>query len=307
MSIAAVGNLNLDIYIRASELPKRDEAVEVSDFYMGGGGSAANFSVAIRRLGLSSRFIGSVGRDLVGDLLLEELAKEGVDVNYVKRVEGVGTGVVVVIVGANGEKRMLAYRGANLALSPHDMNEESLRGACHLHIASGRLELIRRGVGLAERLGITVSVDGGSSLARKGLEVLSSSLRGVHVVFLNLAEARMLTGVEDPALAGRKLIDKLDANEVVITLGDRGALAFSKGEIHYADAFKVTPIDTTGAGDSFAAAYVSSMIKGLPLPSRLVFANAVASLKVVRKGARGSPRLDEVLEFLKSMGQDLAI
>ncbi len=304
--VASIGNLNYDIYIKTPELPGLDQSVEAVDIYTGGGGSAANFAVAITRMGHRARFLGSVGDDVMGDIILKELAGEGVDVSFVKRIKGVRSGVVVVIVQPDGGKRMIAYRGANMGLSPDDINELSLGGVDHVHVASGRVELILKAKEVAKKLGKTISVDGGTALARKGLEVVSKALSGVDVIFMNQAEAKLLASSADHRAAVDVIARNISAKEVVVTLGDKGAMAVSDGEFIYVDAFRLQPVDTTGAGDTFAAAYVAARLAGFSLYERLLFANAAASIKVTRPGARSSPRFAEVAEFLRSLGYRIA-
>jgi Sugar kinases, ribokinase family len=196
--VASIGNLNFDLYLRVSELPGPDENVEALDLYTGGGGSAANFAVAIARMGLGARFIGAVGEDPLGELSLRELKAEGVDTSFVKRIAGVRSGVVVVLVHPDGVKRMLSYRGANLGLTPADLTPEKFQGVKHIHLATGRTELIVRAKEVAREVGATVSVDGGTALARKGLEIVKAVVDGVDVVFMNHVEAKLLAGSHGP-------------------------------------------------------------------------------------------------------------
>lgn len=136
---------------------------------------------------------------------------------------------------------------------------------------------------------------------------MSSLLKGIDVMFMNSVEASILSGVEDPPIkAGFAIYGKVEPpRELVITLGPKGALCISGDESKVVEAFRVTPIDTTGgAGDVFAASYVSArLMGGLGIVERLIFANAAASISVTRRGgARSGPKLDEVLEFLSSIG-----
>ncbi|MEM3326026.1 MAG: carbohydrate kinase family protein [Thermoproteus sp.] len=305
--VASIGNLNYDIYIKTPELPGLDQSVEAVDIYTGGGGSATNFAVAITRMGHRARFIGSVGDDVLGDMILKDLAGEGVDVGFVKRIKGVRSGVVVVLVQPDGAKRMIAYRGANMGLSPDDINEAALGGVDHVHVASGRVELILKAKEVAKRLGRSVSIDGGTALARKGLEVASKALSGVDVVFMNQAEAKLLASSTDHRAALDVIAKNISAREIIVTLGDKGAMAISDGEFIYVDAFRLQPVDTTGAGDTFAAAYIAARLAGFSLYERLLFANAAASIKVTRPGARSSPKFEEVAEFLKSLGYNVPV
>ncbi len=302
MVVASIGNLNFDLYLRISELPGPDENVEALDLYTGGGGSAANFAVAVARMGLGARFIGAVGDDPLGEISLRELRSEGVDVTFVKRVRGMRSGVVVVLVHPDGVKRMLSHRGANLGLTPADLTVDKFSGVRHIHLATGRTELILRAKEVAREIGATVSVDGGTALARKGLEIVKAAVEGVDVVFMNHVEAKLLANTGDHKSAIERLAGELRVGELVITLGPIGAVAFKEGKLLQVDAFKVNAVDTTGAGDSFAAAYIAMYLEGRELYEKLLFANAAAAIKVTRPGARSSPRRDEVVSFLESFG-----
>ncbi|WP_054842893.1 carbohydrate kinase family protein [Vulcanisaeta distributa] len=299
-----MGNLNLDIYVKTDAIPRPDESVDAYETYMGGGGSAANFSVAVARLGLGSRFLGSVGNDQFGDMLIKELESEGVDTRFIKRISHEKTGTVIVIVGLDGSKRMIRYSGgANLGLTPNDITDEVMNGVSHVHVALGRTEIIEMAKRIAKSMGLTVSVDGGTPLARKGLDVIRDVMNNVDIWFMNSFEARELGHSENVVRAAENIASRVRVRELIVTLGPpRGALLLRDGEVKYSDAFKVPPVDTTGAGDTFAAAYVVASVLDLDPIDKLIFANATASLKVTRKGARSSPRLNEVVDFLESLG-----
>ncbi|ABW00997.1 carbohydrate kinase family protein [Caldivirga maquilingensis] len=301
-TIASVGNLNLDVYFRIQSLPENDGAVEAYEAYIGGGGSAANFAIQASKLGAYVRFIGAVGSDTISDALLEDLKEAGVDVKWVKRINVERSGLVVVLIGPENGKRMIEYRGANLGLTPSDVNSESLNGVNHLHVALSRLNIIEAGVKRAKELGLTVSVDGGAGLSSYDLNILKPLMDGVNTWFMNSLEARKLTGIDDPISAGLRILESINVEELIITLGPGGAVSFTKDGAKLVEAFKVAPIDTTGAGDVFAASYVFAKLIGLDRVSRLIFANAAASIKVTRRGARAGPSFSEVLEFLRTVG-----
>ncbi|WP_446753090.1 carbohydrate kinase family protein [Vulcanisaeta sp. JCM 16161] len=297
-----MGNLNLDIYVKTDAIPRPDESIDAYETYMGGGGSAANFSVAVARLGLGSRFLGSVGNDQFGNMLIKELESEGVDTRFIKRISHEKTGTVIVIVGLDGSKRMIRYSGANLGLTPSDITNDVMNGVAHVHVALGRIEIIETAKRIAKSMGLTVSVDGGTPLAKKGLDVIKDVMNNVDIWFMNSFEARELGHSENVVRAAENIASRVRVRELIVTLGPRGALLFRDGEVKYSDAFKVPPVDTTGAGDTFAAAYVVASVLDLDPIDKLIFANAAASLKVTRRGARSSPKLSEVIDFLESLG-----
>ncbi|GAB6946669.1 carbohydrate kinase family protein [Vulcanisaeta sp. JCM 16161] len=300
--VLSMGNLNLDIYVKTDAIPRPDESIDAYETYMGGGGSAANFSVAVARLGLGSRFLGSVGNDQFGNMLIKELESEGVDTRFIKRISHEKTGTVIVIVGLDGSKRMIRYSGANLGLTPSDITNDVMNGVAHVHVALGRIEIIETAKRIAKSMGLTVSVDGGTPLAKKGLDVIKDVMNNVDIWFMNSFEARELGHSENVVRAAENIASRVRVRELIVTLGPRGALLFRDGEVKYSDAFKVPPVDTTGAGDTFAAAYVVASVLDLDPIDKLIFANAAASLKVTRRGARSSPKLSEVIDFLESLG-----
>lgn len=300
--MASVGNINLDIYFRVNSIPEPDTAVEAVEAYIGGGGSASNFSVQLVKLGIKVRLIGATGVDEISDALVDDLKDMGVDVGFVKRISTERSGLVTVLIDSNGNRRMIEYRGANLHLSPEDINETSLSGISHLHLATSRLDIVKAGLLKARELGLSTSLDGGAGLASRGLDNVAKVISHVDVWFMNSVEAFRLSGINDPLQAGLRIRNVVDVDELIITLGPRGALLISDDVVEEVEAFKVKPLDTTGAGDAFAAAYIFARIIGLDEVSRLILANAAAAIKVTRRGARSGPDLRELVEFLRKMG-----
>ncbi len=187
-------------------------------------------------------------------------------------------------------------------MTPNDITSDVMSGVSHVHVALGRVEIIEAAKRIAKSLGLTVSVDGGTPLARKGLDVIKDVINNVDIWFMNSFEARELGHSENVVRAAENIASRVEVRELIVTLGSRGALLLRDGEVKYSDAFKVPPVDTTGAGDTFAAAYVVASVLDLDPIDKLIFANAAASLKVMRRGARSSPRLNEVIDFLESLG-----
>ncbi len=296
--VLSIGNLNFDLYVRVPELPGPDESIETIDVYTGGGGSAANFAVAMARLGVKSRFLGVVGNDVFGDMLLEELKGENVDVKFVKRANR-NTGFVIVLIDSNGCKRMVKSPGANEELGPDMIREDVLRDVIHIHVATKREDIIGRIASI--RIYASKSLMLLTELAKRGIDIVRKVAYGFDYVFLNRAEAMRLLGGSREGLAV-ELGSLLGVKEIIVTLGEDGVEAWREGEYERFSAFKVPLVDPTGAGDTFAAAYIFASLLGFDISTKLIFASAAAALKVMRRGARASPRLDEILEFLMRRG-----
>ena len=302
--IASVGNINLDMFFKVPKLPERGTAIETREHYTSGGGAAANLAVAVARLGVKARFIGYVGNDEVGRRLVRELHEEGVDTSFINEVDE-KSGTVVILIDEEGERTMIAYRGANRRLSSEIITYSSLKGVEILHIASLKGDLM---VEIAEKArslirDIKISYDPGSTILYATRDIVEM-IGVVDILLLNEIEYSNLLRYCGDALE----IFRGNLEYVVVKKGKLGAMLIKRnGKHYYAKAFDVRVIDTTGAGDAFNAALLVGISLNLSPQEALVFANATAGLKVMRRGARASPTLSEVTEFLMRRGyQDLA-
>ncbi len=289
--IVALGDLMLDIVVRSSSfvLHGTDCTVHAS---ISPGGSAANFAVWAARLGAEAGLIAKVGDDLFGHALLHDLEHE-------KVVNGVAvgretTGFTLMILDQSGERTMLAARGANATLSTADLDWALLARADWLHLtAYSFFEEKPREASLAairyvKQRGRLVSLDPSSFsyLQRTGAAVFFALAQGVDILFPNLEEGRILTGKSEPEQIVRDLL--LHFPMVVLKMGSDGAIAGNNDMIAYYPGFSVPIVDTTGAGDAFAAAFVVTWLGQHDLAVALREGNRIAAGVVQAPGARAT-------------------
>ncbi|MFQ6050993.1 MAG: carbohydrate kinase family protein [Candidatus Hydrothermarchaeota archaeon] len=290
MRVLSIGSLNIDIVVQIEDFPELDSEVLIKDLYEMHGGSAANFAVALSKLGMNVSFFGAVGNDVYGDLLKKELDRNKVDTSYLKNVEG-KSGLVVVLVDKTGENRMFAYRGANKNLNPDDLNKDFLSLFDWIHVASVERDIIMKVCKYCGKL----SYSPGSIMVDFGLDYIEDIFNYCKYVFLNKGEALKLFG-ENLEEAKRY------RSEFIITLGKQGSLLIGKETIR-CKGYEVEVVDTTGAGDSFAAGFIYGILN-YDVKKALKLANACAALKTTKIGARNSPTLSEVLSFLRERDED---
>jgi len=285
--IVVLGDVMVDVVVRLSEpLARGSDAPARIRFH--GGGSAANTAAWLAAAGAEPVLVGSVGDDERGRGARAGLVAAGVDARLAVDPE-LPTGTCLVLVGPDGERTMAPDAGANDALSEGDLFDELLGECNHLHVSG--YSLLRAGSRLAaiaavqraSKTGMTVSVDPSSSalLSAQFLDWAD----GADLLLPNASEAHALTGDSDPERAARALAERF--GEVVVTLGPAGALWTDGDAVLRAAAAPVAEVvDSTGAGDAFAAGLLSAHVAGMSTAEALAAGCKLAARAVSQAGAR---------------------
>ncbi len=285
--VLVVGSVNVDLVTTVARLPGPGETVAGGTFARHGGGKGANPAVAAARWGAAVRFAGAVGDDDLGAAAVAELAAEGIDVTAVARVPGAPTGVASIVVDAAGENQIAVASGANAALDPGaalaalgPLDEAAV--VLNLELAD---PVVLAAARAARAAGLILVVDPAPARA------LAAPLLDLAPVLVpNAGEARALSGVDDPAAAGRALAARTGA-PVVVTLGADGALLVHGDAVDAVAAPAVAAVDTTGAGDALCGVLAAELARGAPLAAALGEAVGAASASTGVPGARaGMPR-----------------
>lgn len=313
--IIAAGHLNWDVTLRVKSLPATDGEAQITGQHRAGGGSAANVASALAGLDLKAGLVGSVGDDEQGRMATRELAAQGVDVSGVLTVENGETTVKFLIVDADGEVMVLANDGVNEAIEPADLEESMLDGFNHVHLTGQRPETAAKVIELAQATDRTVSFDPGRQIEDRAFEPL---LDEVEVLLLNELEAKALF----PAARGTPLEQAAGPDRVIVVKrGGDGASVYTDSATVHHPGFSVETVDTTGAGDAFAAGFLAATLGGLSLGDQtvrakttevtstdfervLAIANACGALTVRQPGARTAPGTSELKAFLADQGVD---
>ncbi|MBQ6374561.1 MAG: sugar kinase [Clostridia bacterium] len=260
------------------------------------GGDAANESVQLARLGHAAALVSVVGDDGAGSFVLGELKRRGVDTRRVLVRDGLDTGINVVLVGPDGERSFVTSSAGSLRrLSLEDilpaMASPELAGAKVCCLASlfvsfelscnDAAELFRR----ARARGLVTCADTTRPKRGEGLRELREALSCLDHFFPNLDEAAAITGLRDPDAIAGALLDA-GVGCVTLKLGGAGCLVADAAGRRRIPAFPgITPVDTTGAGDTFAAGFIAGLLEGRDADGCARLANAAASLCVGSVGA----------------------
>ncbi|MCD6503130.1 MAG: carbohydrate kinase family protein [Euryarchaeota archaeon] len=305
MDVVTVGHILTDIRIRTDEFAAPDKESRVIDMKYGPGGSAANSAIASVKLGKKAAVLGKVGMDDFGKLALETIMREGVDISSVKIKVGGRTGFTLVIINSLGEIIMYGYKGVAEEYLPEELDERIIRSAKHLHVASLRLDTTKKALEIAKDGGLTTTFDPGRRLSKMGIKAFREILPYTDYLLLNLKEFEMLTGTTNLDSGFEKIL-KAGCKNVIVKMGSKGAIYYGEeGEIKI-EAFRVSAIDTTGAGDAFASGFFVALLYGATIEEALLFASATAALKVMTLGAQLKHDLKDVIEFLEERGYKIS-
>ncbi|MBV8550911.1 MAG: sugar kinase [Acidobacteriaceae bacterium] len=261
------GETNVDLLLDTkSELEfGKEKLAERMSLVLGGSSSITAFNLA--RLGASVRFVSVVGTDSFGRFIEERLEAAGVDLSAMRRSKKAATGLTMWL-SRRGRRAGLTYAGTISMLRESDIRAEHLRLARHLHV--GHYFLLKNFHGgapavfaRARRMGLSTSLDCNYDPAEQWESGIWDVLRYTDVFLPNEEEALRLTGSGDCEKAAEKLAQF--AGTVVVKLGRRGALAMARGQTFRVPAKRVRVVDTTGAGDSFNAGFLSRFLRGASL------------------------------------------
>lgn len=298
--ILVVGSSNTDMVIRTDHLPRPGETVLGGQFFMNPGGKGANQAVAIARLGGNITFVCKTGSDIFGHQAQQLFEEEGINTSYVLSDSKNPSGVALITVDSHAENCIAVASGANMKLSPDDL----IRAKEAIEQADAILMQLEIPIETVSYVAQTANAQGKKVILNPApAQSLSENLiRDLYLITPNETEAEMISGItitddESAVLAAQKICE-LGVDNVVITLGVRGALVYNKEICTFVDGYKVKAIDTTAAGDIFNGALTVAIMENRSLIDAVRFACKTAAIAVTRVGAQSSaPYRNEVDVF----------
>jgi len=318
IDIVGFGAMNIDGLYRVDELVVDGEQL-VTDFDSLPGGSAANTIYGLAKLGVKTGFVGAVGNDEAGKELLNDFKVAAVDTGKI-RVKGTATGSTICLSDKLGRRAIYVSPGANNLLSSKDIDVAYFNNARVVHLTSFADDRqFKLQVDLVKRLkkSASVSLAPGMLYTVKGLKALMPLLERTHIAFMNREEIECLTGKD--FRAGTRELMQLGCRIVVVTLGK--GLAESRAGMmtaricdekreYYIGSEKVSPksaLESTGAGDAFAAGFLFGFLKGKSVEECGLLGDIMAGFVIREVGARaGFPTLSRLSQkYLKRSGRSL--
>lgn len=292
-SIVVVGSANVDRLAVTDGLPRPGETLSAHQYAEVVGGKGANQAVSAAALGGSVRFVGCVGDDPGGLMVLSQFERAGVDASGTDVIAGVPTGTALITVDSRGENTIVVHAGAN-ALVGRDLVDRNREAIAEADVVLVQFEVGSEAVDRVAALTSGVLVVNPAPARELSLGVI----RRADVLVPNRTELAVLAGIpvprtiDDVAAGVRKL--GVDAT-VVVTLGGDGALVVDAAGVTSVPAFATSVVDTTGAGDCFCGALAVGLAAGRTIVDAVRWACAAAALSTRSVGAQGGlPTFDEV-------------
>lgn len=281
-------------------LPRQGETVKSRQWLLNCGGKGANQAVACGKQDAEVFMIGSVGDDGFARQLTQSLCASGVQTRFVRTIPASATGLAVILL-QNGDNRIILGEGANALTRPEQVREaleaEARPGDILLVQLEVPLETVRYALSLAKMMGLSTILNPAPALPLE-----DSILRAVDWIIPNEIEAETLSGIPrtEPDFLSRAVdfFRFRGVGEVIVTLGEEGAVYGAGKGITLFPGYEIACVDTTAAGDAFVGTVATGLAQGLPVSQILPRANAAGALTVSRPGAQSSiPTSAEIKTF----------
>lgn len=299
VDIASIGRINMDIIMEVEKLPAVNDHVMSKESQFSFGGSAANFATQSSRLGVKTGLISCVGDDIYGEMALKNLSDRGVDTKSILVLENQPTGLFFLAQDSKQRSMVFAEQGANRFLEKHVFDEEYVSRASTIHVAGGFPMMTERVLEITTSNGMIFSFDPGRS---GGIIDFSKYLRQTDILFVNKDELKEYFDVL-PKEKDLRSFAKTFPGILIVKMGKDGAIATDGFEYCTSQIFEVEVADTLGAGDAFAAGFVTAWTRSENIEQALHFANAVAAIAIRKKGAQvGQPTLMDTTKLLGKHG-----
>ena len=296
VDLVGVGLNATDTLIRLPHYPALGSKVEIRSAEILPGGQVATAVAACQQWGLRTRYVGKVGDDAAAGIHRAEFARLGVE-THLLTAAGCESQQAIILVDDAGERTVLWKRDHGLTLRPDELRREWITDARALHVDGHDTAAAVAAAGWARAAGVPVIAD--LDDLYPGVEELIGK---VDYLITSRDIPGRLVGEEDLRKSLPAVRSQYGCRLTAATLGQDGVLAWDGAHFHYSAAFRIEPLDTTGAGDIFHAGFIYGLLQGWPVALQLDFACAAAALNCTAAGARGGIQSVENIEKLIATG-----
>ena len=291
--LVGVGLNATDTVIHVSAFPQCGSKVEYEAEHVLPGGQVATTVIACQTWGLRTSYVGKLGDDDASRLHAREFLRAGTEAHLIN-VPGAPSARSLILLDRTGERTVLCRRDERMTLRPGELQPEWIVNARILHVDGHDTAAATLAARWAREAGMLVTADLDDTY--DGVDEL---LKNIDYLIVNHDFPFRLTGESNLKTALREMQRRFGSRLTAATLGHDGVLAWDGQQFHYAPAFRVPVVDTTGAGDIFRAGFIYALLQGWPLPRCLDFSSAAAAINCMHEGARGGIQpVDQIESFM---------
>ncbi|MEO6335033.1 MAG: carbohydrate kinase family protein [Pyrinomonadaceae bacterium] len=298
--VVGFGTNAVDFLIQVPRYPEFNSKIELTNYSQAPGGEIATAMVGLQRLGMRTSYVGRFGTDHAGDIGMDSLSREGVDLTHAEKIEGAQTQIAFIVIDdQSGERTVIWKRDRRLHYSETDVPLDAVQSTKVLHCTPHDAGACIRLAEAARVQGTIVSID-----VDNVFDDIEQLLGSVDIIIASADFPTKLFGAKDHRAALLEMQSRYGASVVGLTLGDEGSLLLCEDNFIQTPAFEVPGgcKDTTGAGDSFRVGLIYGLISGESVEHSARIANAVAALKCRAVGARTAlPTSSELDSLLKKI------
>jgi len=311
--VIVAGAAVIDVSVATVDKDKmQSDRMPVNSVQMQTGGDATNEAIILSRLGMKTHFVSKIGNDLAGRQILSACRENGISTDSVKIEDGLATGINIVLIDGDGERSFITNESGSLRkFATEDIDFDNLPPAKVFSFASlftyplitleKQEEIFRK----VKEKGYILCTDTTKRKNNETIDDLRPMLKYVDYIFPNYDEAVLLTGKTDIDEIADEFL-ACGTKNIIIKTGKKGCVVKNKNERYELPALPgIQSIDSTGAGDTFAAAFMTALVEGKSLPDCALFANAAASVTVEHVGAtegiRTRSQVDERYRKIKEI------
>jgi sugar/nucleoside kinase (ribokinase family) len=297
VDLVGVGLNATDTLIPLKQFPVSGSKIEYERATIMAGGQVATTVAACQTWGLTSRYVGKLGRDDAAQLHEKEFQRLGVEACLVYAQEGASPRSMI-LVDAAGERTVICQRDPRLRLQPHEIKQEWVTAARLLHVDGFDIEAAIQAARWAHEAGVLVVAD-----LDEDYEGIYDLLPLIDYLIVSRDFPLKITGDHDLHRSLQELHNRFHCKLTAATLGPDGVVAWDGNAMHNRTAYRVPVVDTTGAGDIFHAGFIYGLLRGWDLDRQLDFACAAAAINCKFTGARGGIQTVEAIETLMQNGE----
>ena len=338
--VITVGSATMDVFVESDDANivsvytknKKSEfmsypygaKIEITDFTSQVGGGGINTAVNFANLGLKTSAIFKIGEDVYSEGILNFLKDKNIDLSDIVQNKEISTGFSIILVSFQGDRTVLAHRGANAKIQKSDINFDAIKRAKLLYIApmnGDSTKVLDDIATFANENNVYVCFNAGTSSIKRGFNYLKKILANANIVVMNKEEASMATQIQvRPDTREEKFSEEIihpdikemfkklkirDYQVIVITDGGRGAYAYDGNNYYYCPVFDGPVVSTLGAGDAFASTFCAALAKTQrDIGKSLMYASVNSAGVVSKFGAtQGLLTFEQIEEILKNNPQ----